>query len=101
MGGFQGTVRDGRFVLHGLNPEEAVRVLFLDSGRRWGAAIELSGRSGDVGPVAVRLQPCGTAAMRLVDRGGAPVEDYTMDGSVVIIAAPGRPSLPVPSRTRR
>jgi RNA polymerase sigma factor (sigma-70 family) len=92
VGGFQGTMRDGRFVLHGLNPEETARVLFLDSGRRWGGATELSGRSGDVGPVAVRLRPCGKAAMRLVDPGGAPVQDYAMDGSVAILAAPGLPS---------
>ena len=56
-------VRDGRFVLHGLDPNPAVEVpaFFLDPERKLGATARFSGRSEANGAVTVRLEPCGTA----------------------------------------
>jgi protocatechuate 3,4-dioxygenase beta subunit len=64
--------RDGRFEIHGLDPDAEVPVHFLDSKRNLGATAMLSGKSGSTGPVTVRLEPCGTARLRLVDRDGKP-----------------------------
>ena len=36
--------RDGSFELHGLDPERATRVYFLDADHQWGATVELSGK---------------------------------------------------------
>ena len=36
--------RDGRFELHGFDPEKAAPVYFLDADHEWGAAVELSGK---------------------------------------------------------
>ena len=64
--------RDGRFELHGLDPERPTRVAFLDSGHQWGAAVELSGRQAGE-EITVRLQPCGRATARLVGTDGKPI----------------------------
>ena len=36
--------RDGRFELHGFDPEKATPVYFLDADHQWGAAVELPGK---------------------------------------------------------
>ena len=43
----------------------------------------------DAGPVTVRLQPCGKARARLVDRAGQPVAHYQVNFSIV--GTPGPP----------
>jgi hypothetical protein len=68
-----GRVRDGRFEVHGLDPDTEVPVYFLDPRRKLGAVINLSGKSASGGPVTVRLQPCGAARARVVGPGGKPV----------------------------
>jgi RNA polymerase sigma factor (sigma-70 family) len=57
--------RDGRFELHGLDPEKATPAYFLDADHEWGATVELSGRQAGE-DVTVRLQPNGQARARLV-----------------------------------
>jgi hypothetical protein len=84
-----GRVRDGRFAIHGLDPDAEVPVHFLDRDGRLGATATLSGKSGSDGPVTVRLEPCGTAWARLVDRDGKPVAGYRGAGLIVIIVTPG------------
>jgi hypothetical protein len=64
--------RDGRFELHGLDPEKVTTVSFLDADHEWGAAVELSGKQAGE-EVTVRLQPCGRATVRLVGTDGKPI----------------------------
>jgi hypothetical protein len=64
--------RDGRFELHGLDPEKPARVWFLDSDHEWGATAEISARQAGE-EVTIRLQPCGKARARLVGPDGKPV----------------------------
>ena len=51
--GVAGDVRDGRFELHGLDPDAEVPVYFLDSRHELGATLLLSGKSLADGPVTV------------------------------------------------
>jgi hypothetical protein len=70
--GFQLPVRDGRFELHGVDPEKPAPVYFLDPDHEWGATLEASGKlAGE--EMTVRLQPCGRAKARFVGPEGKPV----------------------------
>jgi hypothetical protein len=93
----EGRARDGRFVIHGLDPDAAVPVHFLEPMSRLGATVMLSGKSGSDGPVTVRLLPCGTARARLVDRDGKPVAGYRGARLITIVVTPG-PSALEPGR---
>lgn len=65
-------LRDGRFELHGCDPNSSTSVLFLDAKRQRGAIVELSGKqSGE--DVEVKMEHCGTATVRLVDEQGKPL----------------------------
>ena len=64
--------RDGVFEAHGLDPEKATRVSFLDADHEWGATVEFSGKQAGEN-VTVQLQPCGQAKARLVGPDGKPV----------------------------
>jgi RNA polymerase sigma factor (sigma-70 family) len=69
---FQPHARDGRFELHGVDPEASAPVYFLDADHEWGATFEATGKlAGEL--VTVRLLPCGQAKARLVDPNGKPV----------------------------
>jgi protocatechuate 3,4-dioxygenase beta subunit len=70
--GFQLQVRDGRFELHGVDPDKAAPVYFLDPEHEWGATLEASGELAGQ-DVTVRLQPCGRAEARFVGPDGKPV----------------------------
>ena len=65
-------VREGSFELHGLDPEKATRVSFLDADHEWGTTLDLSDKSAGE-DVTVRLEPCGQAKARLVGPDGKPV----------------------------
>src|SRR5262249_13971107 len=70
--GFQLHARDGRFELHGVDPERSAPVYFLDPDHEWGATFAASGKlTGE--DVTVHLQPCGRAKARLVGPDGQPV----------------------------
>ncbi len=64
--------RDGRFELHGFDPEKSAPAYFLDADHEWGAAVELSGKQAGE-ELTVRLQPCGRARARFVGPDGKPV----------------------------
>ncbi len=64
--------RDGRFELHGLDPNRPVRVAFFDPDHQWGTSVELSGQQAGE-DVTVRLRPCGRATARLVGTDGKPL----------------------------
>jgi len=84
-------LRDGRFVLHGLDPNTAVEVpaYFLEPERKLGATARFSGRSVADGPVTVRLEPCGTARARLVTSDGKPLDRYPARGLASMVVTPG------------
>jgi len=84
----RGRVRDGRFELHGLDPNTEVPVYFLDSRHDLGVTAHLSGKSAAGGPVTVRLERCGTVKARLVDPAGKPVQGYRL-ASTEMIVTPG------------
>ncbi|MFI5459789.1 MAG: sigma-70 family RNA polymerase sigma factor [Isosphaerales bacterium] len=95
-----GRVRDGRFELHGLDPDTEVPVFFLDSRHELGATAHLTGKSAAGGPVTVRLERCGTVKARLVGPGGKPVERYRLPSTAMIVT-PGAIFKPTDERAGR
>jgi hypothetical protein len=76
-------VRDGRFELHGCDPEKTYPVCFFDAGNKAGATVELSGKqAGD--EVTVKLAPCGQATTRLLDGDGKPMVGYPLWFELVV-----------------
>jgi protocatechuate 3,4-dioxygenase beta subunit len=113
---YHGNVREGRFEVHGLDPNVETSVYFLDPQRKLGATVNLSGKSialmtianrtGRVapgstvsfsgkslarGPITVRLEPCGAARARLVDPEGNPVAGYSGLPLIMMTVTPGLP----------
>ncbi len=88
------SVRDGRIVLHGIDPNPApgpdaeVSAFFLDAERDLGAEVRLSGRPPK-GEVVVSLRPCGTVQARLVDAGGKPLAGYPGYSIISLVITPG------------
>jgi hypothetical protein len=87
----RGHIRDGRFALHGLEPDVEVAACFLDPVRKLGAMARFSGRSEANGPITVRLEPCGTARARLVDPDGRPIAGYRDRRLISMVITPGPP----------
>jgi RNA polymerase sigma factor (sigma-70 family) len=81
-------VRDGRFVLFGLDPDAEVPAYFFEPEKKLGATVRLSGRSSVDGPVAVRLEPCGTARCRVVGPDGKPLVRYDARFLTTMIITP-------------
>lgn len=88
-------VRDGRIVLHGIDPnpepgpDAEVSAFFLDAERDLGAAVRLSGRSAAGREVVVQLRPCGAVQARLVDAGGKPLAGYRGYSIISLVITPG------------
>jgi RNA polymerase sigma factor (sigma-70 family) len=61
-------VRDGVFELRGCDPEVTYPVYFLDARNKLGATARLSAKESGGKEVTVRLEPCGSAALRFVDK---------------------------------
>jgi hypothetical protein len=64
---------EGRFELHGFDPEKPSPVYFLDAENGWGAVAEFSGKQS-AQELTVRLEPCGKAKARFVGPDGKPIE---------------------------
>jgi RNA polymerase sigma factor (sigma-70 family) len=58
------------FTVEGLNPRRPRHLLFFDKERKHGAFVTIKGEVRE--PLTVRLEPCGSAAGRLVDEDGQP-----------------------------
>jgi hypothetical protein len=86
-----GRVRDGRFEVHGLDPDAEVPIHFFEPKGGLGATTMFSGKSGADGPLTVRLEPCGSARARLVDRDGKPVAGFPGRRLLSIVVTPGAP----------
>jgi hypothetical protein len=65
-------VRGGRFELRGLDPARSYPVYLLDAKNKLGAVATISGKQSGGDPVVVRLAPCGSASLRIVDPQGKP-----------------------------
>jgi hypothetical protein len=81
-------VRDGRFELHGCDPDKSYPVFFLDPQHQWGAAVELAGKAASGEPVTVRLAPCGSATVRFVDAAGKPVKNHRPPLQMIVTPGP-------------
>jgi hypothetical protein len=92
-------ITDGTFELRGCDPDKPGKILFLAAGARLGAAVELPGKGAAGEPVTVRLQPCGSATVRLVDGKGKPLANHRP--SVFLILTPGGPVLGEPALDRK
>jgi protocatechuate 3,4-dioxygenase beta subunit len=84
--------RDGRFELHGLDPETSVPVIFFDADRQQGTTIEVSGKQAGE-ELTVRLQPNGQARARFVGPDGQPVTGFNLGHEFEILVTPGPPNL--------
>jgi RNA polymerase sigma factor (sigma-70 family) len=76
-------VRDGEFELRGCDPEETYPVHFLDARHQWGASVKVTPKEAGDKPLTVRLEKCGRAVVRFVNKEGKPVPDYSPYVNVV------------------
>jgi hypothetical protein len=73
----QETLKTDDFVVRGLHPGRKRELLFLHKGKGLGFYKELGGTQKE--PLAIKLQPLGSASGRIVDRDGQPVPGLTFD----------------------
>jgi hypothetical protein len=90
-GDYQIPVRDGRFELHGIDPEGSARIHVLDAEHGWGATAEISGKPAGE-DVTIRLEPCGRAVARFVGPDGRPVARHRPTFEIVVTPGPNRMS---------
>jgi hypothetical protein len=67
---------DGCFELRGCDPEKTYTVHFLDAAGERGATVQLSAKKAAGKPVKVRLEPCGSAEVRFVDKDAKPLASF-------------------------
>jgi RNA polymerase sigma factor (sigma-70 family) len=75
------TVKDGAFVLTGLDPMAKLPIVVLDRTNECGARTEVSGEE-----VIVKLQPCAKVKARFVDRDGKPARGHGLGLQFVLDA---------------
>lgn len=97
-GRHRGSVHDGRFELHGLDPDAEVPISFLDPKGKLGGVVNLSGKSAAGGPVTIRLEPCGAARMRVVRTDGKPFAGRLTDLTIQMVVTPGPPHSTAPDQ---
>jgi hypothetical protein len=86
-GDFTIPVRDGRFELHGIGPDRTYKCSFLDVKNGRGTTLDVTAAMASGGPLTVKLQPLGSAKVRLVDDKGHPAVRGRV--SLNIVATPG------------
>jgi RNA polymerase sigma factor (sigma-70 family) len=69
-------VRDGTFELRGCDPEVTYPVYFVDARNKLGASVRLSSKEATGKEVTVRLEPCGSAVVRFLDKEGKPRKGF-------------------------
>jgi hypothetical protein len=65
--------RDGDLILPGCDPQRGGSVFLYDPGHALGTTVNFTGAQASGPPLTVALQPCGSAAVRLVDTQGKPL----------------------------
>jgi hypothetical protein len=96
---YPGDLRDGRLELTGCDPDLTYPLYILDRDGGRGAVAEVSAKAARSGPVTVRLQPCGSAVMRFVDRQARPLPGYRPNafGMAVLVRPAGGPGVKGPA----
>jgi RNA polymerase sigma factor (sigma-70 family) len=82
--------RQGRFTLTGCDPDLTYTAFFLDAKHQWGVVARIAGKKARGKPLTVRLAPCGSAVVRLLDSQGLPIKNYRPNpfGFQVLVPAP-------------
>jgi RNA polymerase sigma factor (sigma-70 family) len=80
-------VRDGRFELHGLDPEGSTHIYVLDPEHEWGATAEVFGKQAGE-DLTIRLQPCGRSKARFVGPDGQPIAKHQAHFEFVMTPGP-------------
>lgn|GEM_PF-1070606 len=75
-GGHRVEIRNGRFLLHGLDLSRPYHILLTDHKHRWGAAVDRSITGMGEAPLTIQLAPCGAARVRMLDASGKPLVNY-------------------------
>jgi RNA polymerase sigma factor (sigma-70 family) len=88
-GDYHGTARNGRFELHGLDPDSEVPVSFFEPNRKLGATVRISGKRAGGAPFGVNLERCATATARLVGPGGKPLAGFQNPALISMVVTPG------------
>jgi RNA polymerase sigma factor (sigma-70 family) len=86
---YHGVTHNGLFEVHGLAPDAAVSVSFLEPKLKLGATVRVSGKPDTGEPIVVKLAPCGTATARLVGPDGKPLAHFTPLFAVMMVITPG------------
>jgi hypothetical protein len=87
-GSYHGSVRRGRFKLFGIGSNGDTPVYFLEAERKLGATVHPAGKSAAGGPLTVRLEPCGQARVRFVDKEGKPIPECR-NSAISMVVTPG------------
>jgi RNA polymerase sigma factor (sigma-70 family) len=82
-------VKDGRFELSGCDPEKTVQIFFFDAKNKLATIADVAVKKALAKPLTVRLQRCGMASARFVDKAGKPVAGVRPMLEVVV--TPGIP----------
>jgi RNA polymerase sigma factor (sigma-70 family) len=90
-------VREGRFELHGIDPQGSSRISILDPEHEWGATLEVFGKQAGK-DLTIRLQPCGRAKARFVGPDGRPVTKPEAIYEFVATPGPGAYSRRTPQQ---
>lgn len=93
-------VRGGTFELRSCDPESTAPVFFLDPKKQLGAVIELSGKQAGQ-DVVVKLQPCGSATVQLVDGQGKPLRAGRRAAHIDVVLTPGASPADLTQRAAR
>jgi RNA polymerase sigma factor (sigma-70 family) len=83
------TLPGAAFELPGCDPDRAYPVVFLHEKKRLGALVQVSGKQTGT-PLAVRLQPCGAAKVRFLDKEGQPLAGHWAEVEMVFAPGPSR-----------
>jgi RNA polymerase sigma factor (sigma-70 family) len=77
-------VRDGNFTLPGCEPGHTYPVLFLDARHMCGALVDVIAYLQKATAPPIRLEPCGTAKLRVIDPDGRPAACCQLEVSVLL-----------------
>jgi hypothetical protein len=84
-------IRNGQFMIPGLDPDKEYRIYLVDPAKQCGATVMLSAKAAQ--PVEINLDACGSATAQLVDPTNRPYSNYKTDEqpyiSISLIEAPG------------
>jgi hypothetical protein len=67
-------VRDGDLALPGCDPEKGGTAWLFDAKHALGLTLNFNGQEASGPPLTARLQPCGSASVRIVNRKGKPIK---------------------------